>query len=189
MTGEAPESFSSLINLKKLLLFSTAVSGSIPDDWSAMHQIEMIALQVRKHPEITLSQDLAISAAALSDSGFQANRLSGTIANRFNNFTLCTALIFSSNQISGTVSAGLAALTGGQLMFWHANRLSGEIPSELSGMEKVAILSLNNNALSSTLPESLATLSDLEVIAGDDLAALAAFSLISECCRSRRERN
>uniref|UniRef100_A0A0E0NBW5 non-specific serine/threonine protein kinase n=1 Tax=Oryza rufipogon TaxID=4529 RepID=A0A0E0NBW5_ORYRU len=152
ITGEIPESLSSLRELNVLDLSSNKIQGKIPR-WIWQHKkLQILYLYANR---FTGEIESNITALNLVEIDVSANELTGTIPDGFGKMTNLTLLFLYFNKLSGSIPPSVGLLPKLTDIRLFNNMLSGSLPSELGKHSPLANLEVSNNNLSGELPEGL----------------------------------
>lgn len=164
LTGIDLRKFAALINLEYICLFSSNLSGSIPDEFfSNLSNLREIHFNVNELSDTDLRKFLEFEN--LIHLGLQSNKFTGTIPKELGNFNDLRHLYLSSNELSGTIPKELGNLSNLTSLSLRHNDLSGTIPKELGNLKHLGQLYLEGNNLTGSIPEEIFSLSNLENIA------------------------
>ena len=80
------------------------------------------------------------------------NKLTGTIRDAFDAFTLLEFVDFSKNQFTGTLPSSVFDVATAQILYFYENALTGTIPSNYANSPVLRDLYINDNLLSGQVP-------------------------------------
>lgn len=191
LSGTVAPQIASLANLQTLSVYSTAVSGTLPEatvtdaQWllfdsavsgtvppSAVATLRQLHVG-RTRVSGTLPAAAFGDGAALRVLSVQYAACSGTLPTELGNVLALDSLAAADSRISGTLPTQLGRLSSlGSLLLQSAS-LSGAVPSQLGRLtdRPLSILRLEANRLSSTVPSQLAALDALTVCSLSTAAA------------------
>jgi Leucine rich repeat len=137
LSGTIPSSIANLQKLKRLLMATNELVGSIPTEMGTMRLVSFFG---------------------------NRNQLSGSIPEEFWANTQLASLGLSDNQFSGTISSSVGNLRSILLLDLSGNRLSGTIPILLGRASSLEGLDLSNNQLVGTVRDIFSTFADLQTL-------------------------
>ncbi|XP_030448566.1 receptor-like protein kinase 5 [Syzygium oleosum] len=195
LTGEIPGSIFTLRNLRELYVYTTNVSGSIPqavsadnlrvidlsdnnltgnipEDFGKLKNLSSLNLEFNQ-----LSGGIPEGIGrlpALSDVRLSNNSLLGMIPPDFGKFSALTRFEVAFNNLTGTLPEQLcrsSALFGLAAM---DNNLSGELPESLGNCSSLSAIRLNNNGFTGNVPGGLWTSPNLRtlILSGNGLIGM-----------------
>uniref|UniRef100_A0ACD5YPY6 Uncharacterized protein n=1 Tax=Avena sativa TaxID=4498 RepID=A0ACD5YPY6_AVESA len=152
MTGEIPESLSSLTELGLLDMSDNMLQGAIPT-WVWQHKkLQYLYLFSNSFTgEISSS----VTAVNLVELDVSTNKLTGTIPDDFGKLINLTLLFLYTNQLHGSTPRSIGLLPNLTDIRLFENMLSGPLPPELGKHSPLGNLEVCNNNLSGELPADL----------------------------------
>jgi Leucine-rich repeat (LRR) protein len=135
LTGQIPQSLSTLTNLQTLLLDGNSLTGTIPSNISKLTNLLELHLG--------------------------SNQLVGSIPEELGQLTNLTKLVLSNNQLTGLIPTTLATLEKLKTLDLSYNLLTGLIPDIFDTLEALTSLVLQNNLLCGLLPPALSDATSL----------------------------
>ncbi|KAL2609669.1 hypothetical protein R1flu_028242 [Riccia fluitans] len=158
LTGEIPQSLSTLTKLEVLSLGNNLLSGPIPEFFDSsfplLRELNLSRNALTKNiPSIHFNYSL-VSGSTILDLSF--NSLSGTLPT-----TIAEVTLLSHNNLSGEIPSAWSSVPSVALDL-SGNGLEGGIPAFLGSMSSLRFLNLADNAFSGALPVELGNCSALE---------------------------
>ena len=141
-------------NVRALRLDNDKLTGSLPEQWSALTGLEALALV--------------------------NNKLTGTLPRQWSVLTGLTDMLdVSDNMLTGTLPKQWSALTGLQALVLLKNKLTGTLPTQWSTLTTLDEIALGSKQLMGPFPEQWSTLNASKRMKGFDgnLAGRMDFSL------------
>ncbi|KAF0934175.1 hypothetical protein E2562_023435 [Oryza meyeriana var. granulata] len=152
ITGEIPESMSSLRELNLLDLSLNKQQGKIPT-WIWQHKkLQYLYLYANR---FTGEIEPNVTALNLVEIDVSSNKLTGTIPDDFGKLTNLTLLFLYNNKLNGSIPSSIGLLPKLTDIRLFDNMLSGSLPPELGKHSPLGNLEVSNNNLSGELPEGL----------------------------------
>eukprot|EP00775_Hariotina_reticulata_P009157 gene9157-biopygen11054 len=130
--------WSSLQQLREVLLFSNGLTGTLPPSWGQLKQL--------KHLDV------------------YGNQLSGPLPDAYKALTALEQLIASKNSLTGTLPPSWGQLKQLKILRLWNNKLSGPLPDAYKGLMAVQALEFIENSLTGTLPPSWGQLKQLKIL-------------------------
>ncbi|VAI45621.1 unnamed protein product [Triticum turgidum subsp. durum] len=152
MTGEIPESLSSLTELSLLSVSNNMLQGTIPT-WVWQHKkLQYLYMFANSFTgEISSS----VTAVNLVELDVSSNNLTGTIPDDFGRLINLTMLFLYTNQLHGSIPPSIGLLPNLSDIRLFEDMLSGSLPPELGKHSPLGNLEVCNNNLSGELPADL----------------------------------
>jgi Leucine-rich repeat (LRR) protein len=156
LTGPIPDIFTSLPNLRNLLLGNNELEGSIPTSIGRLQNL--VALQLFENKLIGTIPTILSKLIELVH--LDLNALTGIIP-------ILTTLVANSpfqelrldgNKLKGSIPIDLCDLTNLKLLTLNDNQLTGIIPHEIGRLENLEVLQLYHNSLAGNVPVSVCLL-------------------------------
>ncbi|XP_028791799.1 probable LRR receptor-like serine/threonine-protein kinase At1g07650 [Neltuma alba] len=135
ISGTLPPEFSKLQHLKQLDLGRNLFTGSIPQQWAALH---------------------------LDQLNLMGNKLSGPFPKVLTNITTLRNLSIEGNLFSGHIPPEIGNLVNLEKIILSSNALTGELPPALSKLTKLTDLRISDNNFSGRIPDFISKLTSIE---------------------------
>ncbi|KAE8782660.1 Receptor-like protein kinase HSL1 [Hordeum vulgare] len=152
MTGEIPESLSSLTELSLLAVSNNMLQGTIPT-WIWQHKKLQRLYMFTNSFTGEISPN--VTAVNLVELDVSSNNLAGTIPDDFGRLINLNLLFLYMNQLHGSIPPSIGLLPNLRDIRLFDNKLSGSLPPELGRHSPLGNLEVCNNNLSGELPADL----------------------------------
>lgn len=162
LTGTLPPSWSALVNLKRLEVLGNQITGTLPESWSALVNLEHLWLKENQLTG-TLPESWS-SLVKLQDLWLNLNKLTGTIPKSWSTFKKMRNLSLNGNQLTGPLPESWSNFTEMWQLELNENQFTGNLPEGWSAFTKMRFLNINNNKISGPVPESWSSMVNLEYI-------------------------
>ena len=166
LTGTIPPELGQLTNLKRLHLELNRLTGRIPPELGQLTNLEWLNLGSNKL-EGAIPVELS-SLSNLIDLSLDNNTLTGAVPAWLGRLTNLGWLRLGNNQLTGAIPADLGRLTNLAVLRVSNNTLAGAIPAELGNIENLQFLDLSGNQLTGGIPRELGSPPILQSIKLDD---------------------
>ncbi|KAM4117487.1 hypothetical protein ACB094_02G128600 [Castanea mollissima] len=161
-TGNVPEFFGELRDLKVLSLGGNAFTGSVPASFGNLSVLETLNLRANRLNGIVPVELMGLSNLSTLD--LSGNNFSGVIPTSIGTLSRLMVLNLSSNGFSGKIPASLGNLFRLRSLDLSKQSLSGELPFELSGLPNLQVIAVQENLLSGDVPEGFSSLMSLRYL-------------------------
>ncbi|CAN0902515.1 MDIS1-interacting receptor like kinase 2 [Linum grandiflorum] len=118
-----------LASLRNLLIETTGLGGSIPEEIGNLKNLSLLA--------------------------FGENQFSGSLPSSLGNLTELTILRLYANQLSGPLPPGIASLSKLTDIRLFTNQLSGNVPPGIGNLSSLTVLHLGDNNFTGLLPQEV----------------------------------
>ena len=146
----SPSLCNKLPNLTEFNVSKNFFSGSIPNDFSNCHSLQVLDLCTnRLHAQI-LTPICRITT--LRKLYLCENYIYGNLPGEIGNLTSLEELVIYSNNLTGSIPASIGRLKELKIIRAGGNSLSGSIPDEIGECQSLKVLGLAQNKLEGELP-------------------------------------
>ncbi|KAF7086511.1 hypothetical protein CFC21_089797 [Triticum aestivum] len=152
MTGEIPESISSLTELSLLAVTNNMLQGTIPT-WVWQHK--KLQYLYMFNNGLTGEISSSVTAVNLVELDVSSNNLTGSIPDDFGKLINLTLLFLYTNQLHGSIPPSIGLLPNLRDIRLFENMLTGSLPPELGRHSPLVNLEVCENNLSGELPADL----------------------------------
>ncbi|KAL8100039.1 hypothetical protein AgCh_032338 [Apium graveolens] len=167
--GSIPRSFGRLKKLQTLSIYTTMLSGEIPDELGLIPPEigKLRNLQVFFAWQNQLEGSIPLSLGFCS--GLQAldlshNSLTGTLPSGLFELRNLTKLLLISNDISGSIPKEIGNATSLVRLRLGDNRITGEIPREIGGLKSLNFLDFSGNHITGSVPDEIESCTELQMV-------------------------
>ena len=156
LSGKLPEEWSALRALEFLSIggakSSCGISGSLPTSWSSMQLLNTFSVN---YCNITGPLPAAFdSFTSLETLDVSYNGLTGTLPESYSALRALKTLKLHSNHLTGTLPVEYSSFDSIGEFLLYINKLTGTLPSEYTNMRNLFKMSLRTNLISGTIPEA-----------------------------------
>jgi hypothetical protein len=127
LTGNLPETWGSMVQIRKMWLFNNSLAGGLPEAFGKMAQITTLQLY--------------------------DNLLEGALPEAYGNLSQMAALDVSTNNLTGSVPEVWGNMVKMTQLWMYSNKLQGSLPATFGKMMQLQQLYLFNNKFNSSLPK------------------------------------
>uniref|UniRef100_M8CQG3 Receptor-like protein kinase HSL1 n=1 Tax=Aegilops tauschii TaxID=37682 RepID=M8CQG3_AEGTA len=152
MTGEIPESVSSLTELSLLAVTNNMLQGTIPT-WVWQHK--KLQYLYMFNNGLTGEISSSVTAVNLVELDVSSNNLTGSIPDDFGKLINLTLLFLYTNQLHGSIPPSIGLLPNLRDIQLFENMLTSSLPLELGRHSPLVNLEVCDNNLSGELPADL----------------------------------
>ncbi|XP_044416987.1 receptor-like protein 52 [Triticum aestivum] len=152
MTGEIPESVSSLTELSLLAVTNNMLQSTIPT-WVWQHK--KLQYLYMFNNGLTGEISSSVTAVNLVELDVSSNNLTGSIPDDFGKLINLTLLFLYTNQLHGSIPPSIGLLPNLRDIQLFENMLTGSLPLELGRHSPLVNLEVCDNNLSGELPADL----------------------------------
>ncbi|KAH7651414.1 Non-specific serine/threonine protein kinase protein [Dioscorea alata] len=132
-----------------IILKSQNLTGSLPDDFSALTSLQTIDLS-RNYLSGTIP--VAWASLPLTKLALLGNRISGSIPEEIGDISTLQELILEDNLIEGAIPRSLGKLVNLEGLLISGNYFSGELPDSLGNLRNLTNLRIDGNPISGKIP-------------------------------------
>ncbi|PON64120.1 LRR domain containing protein [Parasponia andersonii] len=133
---------------------SNLLSGSLPDCWFRLNNLEVLKLDNNKFFGVIPSS--MASLYELETLQLRHNNLSGNLPSFLKNCTRLRVLDVGENNLEGTIPTWIGeSLTDLEVLQLKFNRFHGTIPSNLCHLQSIRMLDISQNRISGVVPSCI----------------------------------
>ncbi|PKI52426.1 hypothetical protein CRG98_027179 [Punica granatum] len=144
-----PISLCKMKDLFALDLSNNQLSGTLPDCWKSLGQLDGINLG---NNNLSGQIPTSLCSPPLTFLGLPDNDFHGILPRCLSNMTSLRVLDLSRNEFSGRIPSWIGQMFQLSVLNLESNTFNGEIPREICQLANVRVLSLAQNKLSGVIP-------------------------------------
>ncbi|KPI88603.1 putative proteophosphoglycan ppg3 [Leptomonas seymouri] len=157
--GYLPPSWSELTSLRYFSAAGTGISGSMPDEWATMENLQHVDLSMSQVTgTIPESWNALTSLRHFSAAG---TGISGPIPDEWTAMANLEHVDLSMSQVTGTIPESWSVLTKLRVFRAHGLDIESHLPPSWSALHALTEFDMHNCKLVGSLPESWGALSNL----------------------------
>jgi len=170
LTGESLSTELGLLtSLRRLDFSSQRLEGSIPDEWKALTNLEMLALS-KNQIQATIPEWIGDSWKQLKTLALNGNLVEGTLPTSILSLTNLKHLELQFNQkLQGRFDDLMVAIPDLEHLDISSTDLEGTIPSEVIMSNLRVFQAWNTQKLAGTIPSAMGQWQSLEIFSIDDI--------------------
>ncbi|CAN6201343.1 unnamed protein product [Urochloa humidicola] len=153
LTGQIPEDFGKLKNLRHLLLHDNHLSGFIPNGIAMLPMLHDMQLS-RNFLSGELPNELG-KHSMLFKIEISSNNLSGKLPEGLCSFQVLRYIDFSHNSLSGDLPESFLTCSSLRSIFLYNNKFRGNFPASIWSLPELTMIMIKENSFSGTLPSKL----------------------------------
>ncbi|KAK1292888.1 Receptor-like protein kinase HSL1 [Acorus calamus] len=159
---QLPEELTQLTKLKRMILSTSSITGTIPSwigNMTSLTDLELSGNSLTGWIPSTIGRLENLELLEL-----YYNKLDGVMPNELGNLTRLLDMDISVNRLTGKIPWSLCELPKLKVLQLYNNCLTGEIPASIGNSTSLTTLSLYENFLTGELPSHLGEFSELVVL-------------------------